>query len=1068
MSNRVYLSLMAYRGNVLLWAMALLLVLVSGDLRGSDWPMYRADAARSGYTPEALPARLKLSWVTKANHPPQPAWSGRDTRMPFDLTFQPVVSSGMVFFGSSSDCTVYALDARTGRQKWTYVTEGPVRFAPAVWKDRLFVVSDDGCLYCLAVQDGRLLWKKPGGPNAETVLGNDRLISRWPARGGPVVKDEIVYFGAGLWPSEGIYLHAIDALTGHTLWVNDSSGSLVLDQPHGGNRARSGVSIQGYLAIEGGSLIVPTGRASPAVFDSTSGKFRYFRLMELGAGWGRRKGAGPFVTFIDPNLYIVEDDLFRASDGRFLARGLPVSSTAVLPDVLVFAQGNEIKAIRKSSLWIEEQDPNGPPVRKLSLKNVAWSIACPEPVGASVVRATAPNEAADWPAATQAADPALVVAGSTIVAGTLNRKIVTADMDSQTVVTTVELDGPALGLAVADQALYVATDRGTVYCFVAAENGQSRPVSEAQVSRAQPAAPPYPKDGPHVRAAREILKAANLSEGYCVDLECGDGALAYALAKTSNLHVIAIDEDSRRVEFARKKLSEAGLYGTRVTVLEQDPSASGLPSRFAGLVVSGRSVTEGWRVVPQEEMRRLLHPYGGVALVGKPGALRRTVGQPLVGAGEWTHQYADAGNTLCSADELARGPLKMQWFTDFGIQMPSRHGRGPAPLCNDGIMIVEAVDGLLAVDAYSGRRLWRYHMDNILKPYDQEQLLGTAGTGSNMCLADDSVFVRQAGRCLRINLKTGKLVREYSMPDKDGVWGFIACDGGLLYGTSADRTHVVRQLFKDVSKMEDLLTQSHTLFALDVKTGKTRWVYSAQASIRHNAIAIGAGKVFLIDKPKQRVDLPAADVNDANVPADQPEASRLVCLDADSGNVLWEQNEDIYGTTLAASSEHNVLLMSYQYSQRSFQLPSEKGDRLTGFSTADGKRLWDARERYISRPIINGSTIYAQPHAFDLLTGAHRADFELVDRQPGGCGTMSGSTHLLLYRSGTLGYADLSSGAAAATQNYGPVRPGCWVNAIVAGGLVLMPDATDRCTCSYLMKASVALAPPDEKSTSRR
>ena len=69
---------------------------------------------------------------------------------------------------------------------------------------------------------------------------------------------------------------------------------------------------------------------------------------------------------------------------------------------------------------------------------------------------------------------------------------------------------------------------------------------------------------------------------------------------------------------------------------------------------------------------------------------------------------------------------------------------------------------------------------------------------------------------------------------------------------------------------------------------------------------------------------------------------------------------------------------------------------------------------------------------------------------------MTGSTHLLLYRSGTLGYIDLSG--KSVTQNYGPVRPGCWINAIVAGGLVLMPDATDRCTCSYLIKASVALS----------
>ncbi|MHC4511924.1 MAG: outer membrane protein assembly factor BamB family protein, partial [Planctomycetota bacterium] len=865
-----------------------------------------------------------------------------------DLAFEPVVSRGLVFFGSSSDCTVYALEAETGRKKWTYATDGPVRFAPAVWQDRLFVVSDDGYLYCLAAGDGKLLWKKGGGPDPDMVLGNDRLISRWPARGGPVIRGGV--------------------------------GHLVLDQPHGGNRARSGVSIQGYLAIAGNSLVVPTGRAGPAVFEGESGQFRYFHLMKLGAGWGRRKGAGPFVTFIDENLFIVEDDVFQASDGRFLARGLPVSSTAVLPEMLVFTRGHEIRAIRKSSLWIEEKDPNGLPVRKLSLDDIAWSIACSDPVGASVVRATASNEAPDWPDATQLANPPLVVAGRTIVAATLNGKIVTADTESRTVVTTTELDGLALGLAVAERALYVGTDKGTIYCFVPAEGDEAGRPDDRRVRPE-----PYRIKRPYRRMAREIIKEADLREGYCVDLACGDGALAHALAGASQLRIIAIDQDPRRVALARKKLSEAGLYGTRVTVLQRDPSATGLPSRFAQLVVSGRSVTEGRRAAPAEEIRRLLHPYGGVG---------RTVGRPPAGAGEWTHQYADAANTLCSADDLARSPLKMRWFTDFGIRMPSRHGRGPAPLSKNGVMIIEALDGLLGVDAYSGRRLWFYGMENILGPYDQEHLLGTSGTGSNMCLADDSVLVRRGGRCLRINMRTGTLVREYTMPDRDGTWGFIACDGGILYGTSADRTYVVRQLFRDVSNMENLLTQSRSLFALDIKTGKTRWIYEARASIRHNAIAIGGGRVYLIDKPKHLVDLPAKDEADANAPAEPPETpepSRLICLDAGTGSILWEQSTDIYGTTLAASSEHNVLLMSYQYAQRSFQLPSERGDRLTGFRTTDGKRLWDTHERYISRPIINGTTIYAQPYSFDLLTGLRNPGFELADRQPGGCGPMTGS-----------------------------------------------------------------------------
>ena len=1047
----------------LVLGMALILLLAVHDLRASDWPMYRADAARTGYTPDPLPARLKVSWIRRAPHAPQPAWSGRDTRMPFDLTFQPVVSGGRVFFGSSADGTVYALDARTGRVQWTFVTESPVRFAPAIWQGRLFVVSDDGCLYCLGAGDGSLLWKKRGAPNHEMVWGNDRLISRWPARGAPVIKDGIVYFGTGIWPSEGIGLYAIDASTGKTVWANDSSGDMVLEHPHGGNRARSGVSIQGYLAVAGQSLVVPTGRATPAVFDCNSGKFRYFHLQEYGFGWGTRKGSGPFVSCIDEDLFFVEDDVFQAEDGLFLQRGLPVSSCAVLPDTLVFTRGHEIRAIKKSSLWVEQEDPNGVLVRTLSLEDIAWRMTCPDPVGASEIRATVSNESADWPQGTQVTNPPLVVGGQTIALATLNNKVVSVDMASKAIVATIELDGLGLGLAIADGALYVSTDRGTIYCLVPQDSEAAMAQGDPYVSPDAQPAPLCPDAETYTETARHILEGIDPRQGYCVDFGCGDGALTLALAQASPLRIIAVDEDPRQVALVREALSRAGLYGTRVTVLQRDLGDTGLPGSFAGLVVSGRSVLDGAYTVPPKEIKRLLNPYGGVAKIGGAGSLRKIVGQAPDHVGEWTHQYADAANTLCAGDDLARSPLKMLWFKDFGVQMPSRHGRGPAPLCKDGIMIVETMHGLLGVDAYTGRRLWYYALDSILGPYDQEHLVGTAGTGSNMCLGSDSVFVRQGKRCLRISMKTGNLIREYAMPGPEGVWGYIACTGGVLYGTSADRTHVVRQLFRNVSAMKDLLTQSRSLFALDINTGQTLWTYQARASLRHHAIAISGARVFLVDRSKARADLPAPSTEEDNAspPVQTTPISSLVCLDAATGKVLWEQSEDIYGTMLAASDKHGVLLMSYQYSQRSFQLPSEKGDRLTGFRTTDGQRLWDTEARYISRPIINDATVYAQPYAYDLLSGLRRAGFNIEDRQPGGCGPMTGSTNLLLYRSGTLGYIDLSGDSV--TQNYGPVRPGCWINAIVAGGLVLMPDATDRCTCSYLIKASVGLVPASDR-----
>jgi len=69
------------------------------------------------------------------------------------------------------------------------------------------------------------------------------------------------------------------------------------------------------------------------------------------------------------------------------------------------------------------------------------------------------------------------------------------------------------------------------------------------------------------------------------------------------------------------------------------------------------------------------------------------------------------------------------------------------------------------------------------------------------------------------------------------------------------------------------------------------------------------------------------------------------------------------------------------------------------------------------------------------------------------------STYLMVFRSATLGYVDLSRGPQ--TENYGGIRPGCWINAIPAGGLVLLADAASWCTCSYLNQATIALAPDE-------
>ena len=250
----------------------------------SDWPMWRYDAGRTAVSPDSLPGTLHLQW-TRVLPELTPAY--RNARLQFDSGYEPVVAGGTLFFGSSFDDSVTALDAATGDLKWRFITDGPVRFAPVAWKGKVYAGSDDGRVYCLDAADGSLRWKLRAVPSRRKLLGNGRLISVWPVRGGPVIADGTLYFAAGVWPFEGTFVYAVDAETGKPRWVNDRTGSIYGQHPHNAT-AFGGVTPQGYLVVNGDDLIVPCGSAEPATFDRHTGKLKEFALPKAGrypGGW---------------------------------------------------------------------------------------------------------------------------------------------------------------------------------------------------------------------------------------------------------------------------------------------------------------------------------------------------------------------------------------------------------------------------------------------------------------------------------------------------------------------------------------------------------------------------------------------------------------------------------------------------------------------------------------------------------------------------------------------------------------------------------------------------------------
>ena len=60
----------------------------------------------------------------------------------------PAVAGGMIYIGSL-DGRLYALDARTGQEKWSFKTDGDVYSSPAVAGGVVYFVDTEGYLYAV-------------------------------------------------------------------------------------------------------------------------------------------------------------------------------------------------------------------------------------------------------------------------------------------------------------------------------------------------------------------------------------------------------------------------------------------------------------------------------------------------------------------------------------------------------------------------------------------------------------------------------------------------------------------------------------------------------------------------------------------------------------------------------------------------------------------------------------------------------------------------------------------------------------------------------------------------------
>jgi outer membrane protein assembly factor BamB len=1043
-------------------------ILLASPASGADWPTFRADARRSGVTSEALPPRLESIWVHRPLHAPRPAWPGPARQdhwhelhelaptLTYDRVFHVALADGALFFGSSADDSVHCLDAVTGERRWHFTTEGPVRLAPTVAGGKVYFGSDDGFLYCLDAFDGSLRWKRRGGPEDRRLPGNGRMISLWPLRSGALVEEGKVYFTAGLFPDRGVTLHAVDAGSGEAIWESEAS-----------------LTAQGYLLASPTRLFVPAGRTSPHAFDRRTG-----------ASLGSIDGVGGSFALVLEDMLVqgvsekgelriseptTKERIVTARAQRMLADGptayfLRPGSLSALDRKRYLEVNREINAIQRVRAEERSAEQNESLAGLIEARSVCmrWDVAC-------------------------AASFEMILAGDAIVVGG-NGEVVVHDAEDGALRWRGSVDGRAHGLAVSEGRLYVSTDSGAIHCFAA--EGAVRPEPSGQVDGHVI----RKLEAPRVRElVGSILEESGTRQGYALIVGATDGRIAREIARNSELRVVGAMRDPEGIEIARR-----GLPDPRVSFHHVSTAALPYQSLFANLIICDATSSPGG--VPgysAGEILRVLRPSGGTLLVlgPDPGALEEwgsgvldgwrvtfDASHPdepargilhrsaLEGAGEWTHLYAEPGNSASSGDRLTRGDMDLQWFGRPGPrEMVDRHHRNVPPLYKDGRCFIPGDRIVYAADAYNGTILWSARLP-------ASRRLGVFLDSTNLVVDEQHLWWAAADRCHGFDVATGEETRVHEVPElprlgagasEELVWGYLSCVGDTLFG-SACRTDAA---YREQSRAGDQalwyqgmkLVTSEALFALDRRDGDVRWTWRGGAVV-NTTITLADGMIWFVETTSPRAladpvgQLPLAELFDGG-------EQTLVCLDATDGTERWRRPLDTEALTEVCylATADGILLLSgsrrveptVEYHYFAFDAatgePRWKANHLTGLPDDGG------HGEYNRHPTIVEGTVYAWPYALELQTG-ERIEGWKFDRRGHGCGAISASAASLFWRGGNPWMLDLEEGAEALRLN-SVSRPGCWINILPAGGLVLVPEASSGCTCAFPFQMSMAFHP---------
>ncbi len=371
---------------------------------------------------------LVLRWkITTAQsvHPawneypaPQDLWQNlyhHKSRLNSDRALHMVVGQGRLVYGASSRDKVLCRSIQDGRVLWTYITGGPIRFAPTLYEDNVYVGSDDGTVCCLDASTGRKIWSHQPDFARQKMMVHSRLCSVCPVRTSVLIDQGVAYWSAGLFSQAqtGLqrYIIACRAKDGQVLWTKTPPKPL-----------------HGYPLATQAQLFMPAGKSTPLAFDRSNGTL----LGDFNTN--TRQGGSYAILSHDHKLLFGP----HYSDTGSYVEQYDARSRA--EEGLGWGPGNRLVVTSSTCFYASDT----------TLSKFDWI-----------------DKKQQWTVPSQYAD-ALILAGDLLFAGGLDQ-VAAMDTSAGSEVWKTPVSGRAQDLVVANECLFVSTSQGHIYCFQAVE-----------------------------------------------------------------------------------------------------------------------------------------------------------------------------------------------------------------------------------------------------------------------------------------------------------------------------------------------------------------------------------------------------------------------------------------------------------------------------------------------------------------------------------------------------------------------------------------------------------------------